>query len=65
MDKYSTQKVIKSGFKIIRTDDSPNIRIKIRDSVNKDWRTLEKFETKAARNRRFNELLTHDDIISD
>lgn len=65
MDKYSTQKVIKSGFKIIRTDDSPNIRIKIRDSVEKDWMTLEKFETKAAGNRRFNELLTHDDIISD
>lgn len=53
-----------AGFKIIRTDDQPNIRIKYRIS-NGSWSTLEKFETKSARDRRFKELLKDNSIIED
>lgn len=64
MNMNSQDKVMAAGFKIIRTDDQPNIRIKYRIS-NGSWSTLEKFETKSARDRRFKELLKDNSIIED
>ena len=64
MDKLSVQKVLNAGFTIIRKDDYPAPRIKVK-TKDKDWSTLEKFNTKAARDRRFDELMTLDLIISD
>lgn len=65
MDQTSQQKVIKAGFTIIRTDDTPCIRIKHKTKDVLSWVTLEKFPTKAARDRKFNELLTGPMIIAD
>ncbi len=65
MDANSQSKVIASGFTIIRPDDQPNIRIKCKDNNHKDWHTLEKFKTKAARDRKMSELLKSQLIISD
>lgn len=55
-----------AGFKIIRKDDYPQPRIKIKtNEQGSDWRTLEKFETKAARDRAFEERLKDLMTISD
>lgn len=56
MGTNDQDKVIKAGFMIIRPDDYPNIRIKYRVG-NGAWKTLEKFDTVAARDRRLKELL--------
>lgn len=56
MNTNDQDKVIEAGFMIIRPDDFPNIRIKYRVG-NGAWKTLEKFDTKAARDRRLKELL--------
>jgi hypothetical protein len=58
-------KVIKAGFVLIRADEYPTIRIKIKDGKSMEWRTLEKFETKAARDRKMRDLLKSDMIITD
>lgn len=66
MDQKSQLKVIKAGFKIIRKDDQPVPRIKIKDNRSREWRTYAKdFKSKAERDRRFNELLVSNIIISD
>jgi hypothetical protein len=66
MDQKSQLKVIKAGFRIIRTDDQPSPRIKVKDKTSNEWHTLEKdFASKAARDRRFNELLVSNIIIQD
>jgi hypothetical protein len=65
MDNKSQQKVIAAGFTIIRKDDTPNIRIKFKGDGGHEWKTFEKYETKAARDRAFNELLEDEHIISD
>lgn len=65
MDKQSQLKVIAAGFTIIRSDDQPNTRIKHLNKDHHEWATLEKFETKAARDRRFKELMEISLIISD
>lgn len=57
-------KVIAAGFTIVRKDDYPNIRIKYRVG-NGAWSTLEKFDTKAARDRRLKELLKDNLIVED
>ncbi|MHC1773785.1 MAG: hypothetical protein AB9834_00090 [Lentimicrobium sp.] len=57
MDQTSQMKVMKAGFRILRIDDQPSPRIKVKESGNYEWRTLDKFETKAARDRRFKELI--------
>lgn len=56
MGTNDQDKVIKAGFMIIRPDDYPNIRIKYRVG-NGAWKTLEKFDTESARDRRLKELL--------
>lgn len=65
MDAQSQQKVVKAGFKIIRKDDQPNIRIKFKSEDNFEWQTLEKFSTKKERDARFNNLLELNYVISD
>ena len=55
-----------AGFRIIRKDDYPQPRIKAKtNEQGSDWRTLEKFETKAARDRAFEEMLKDYMTISD
>ena len=65
MNISSSNKVIKAGFRIIRCDDYPGIRIKERKGESHAWATLENFPTKASRDRRFNELLKDPMIIED
>lgn len=65
MDRKSQDKVLKAGFTIIRKDDYPSPRIKARQMGGKDYRTYEKYETKAARDRAFDKLLGNDNVISD
>lgn len=65
MDTSSQMKVMAAGFRIIRTDDQPSPRIKVKENGNYEWRTLEKFETKAARDRWFKELLKDEKTIND
>lgn len=58
----TNEKLMAAGFRIIRPDDYPSPRIKewVGDSA---WNTLEKFETKTARDRRIKELLQNDKIV--
>ncbi|OFX62681.1 MAG: hypothetical protein A2066_18785 [Bacteroidetes bacterium GWB2_41_8] len=65
MDQSSHLKVIAAGFTIIRTDDQPSPRIKVKDSSRHEWSTLRKFETKAARDREYKELLKLSMVIND
>ena len=73
MDAASQKKVIDAGFIILRCDNQPSPRIKVKDGNNVnhthscyEWRTLEKdFKSKAARDRRFKELLKQSLIIED
>ncbi len=63
MESTSMEKLMAAGYTFIRTDDQPNIRIKYKKQGSGDWKTLEKFDTKAARERRIKELLNDDKII--
>lgn len=66
MDVNSQRKVINAGFKIIRCDDQPSPRIKVKDGQGSEWRTLEKdFPSKAARDRKFKALLLDENVIQD
>ena len=65
MDKQSQLKVIKAGFLIIRRDDHPVIRIKFIGHGHHEWSTLEKFNTKAERDRKANQLLELSTTIED
>lgn len=48
MNLDSQNKVLKAGFMIIRKDDYPQPKIKYKQFGFPEWRTLEKFPTKAA-----------------
>lgn len=65
MDTNSQMKVMAAGFRIIRTDYQPTPRIKVKENGNYEWRTLEKFETKAARDRRYKELMKDQMTVND
>lgn len=66
MDTKSQTKVMAAGFRIIRKDDYPQPRIKAKiDGLGPEWKTLEKFNTKAARDRAFDEMLKDLMTISD
>lgn len=66
MDQDSRIKVMKAGFSIIRADDYPSPRIKVLVNSCGDYKTLEAgFKSKAARNRRFEELMSRDNILTD
>lgn len=58
-------KLMKAGYTFIRKDDQPSPRIKYRKEGSGDWKTLEKFGTKAARDRRVTELLAYSTVIMD
>ncbi|MDR1984102.1 MAG: hypothetical protein LBQ28_04695 [Prevotellaceae bacterium] len=60
MDVNSQKKVIAAGFTIIRCDDYPTPRIKIKNKIHQEWATMQKFETKAERDRLFKTLLELD-----
>ena len=59
----SFYKIHEAGFKIIRADDAPSPRIKEWKS-HSAWVTMEKFDTKAARDRRMQELLQDPHIVT-
>jgi len=65
MESTSMNKLMTAGYMFIRSDDHPNIRIKFRKQGSGDWKTFQKFETKAARDRQIKELLNNDKIIMD
>lgn len=65
MDTTSQQKVIAAGFTIIRCDDQPSVRIKYKGSGQQEWKTLENYPTKSARDRAFKELLNKTSYITD
>lgn len=65
MNLKSQAKVLRAGFMIIRKDESPQPKIKYKQFGLPEWRTLEKFGTKAARDRRYKELLHNSTIIED
>ena len=56
-------KLLDAGYTFIRPDNQPNIRIKYRKKGSGDWKTFEKFETKAARDRRIVALLDDPNFI--
>lgn len=59
----NNEKLKAAGFRIIRTDDYPGPRIKewVRDGT---WKTICKYETKAARDRQLQEMLKDPKIIT-
>lgn len=65
MNINSRNKLIKDGWKIIRKDDYPEPRIKIATGQNGAWRTLEKYKSKAERDRMFTVLLSADKTIDE
>lgn len=65
MNINSRNKLIKDGWKIIRKDDYPEPRIKIATGQNGAWRTLEKYKSKAERDRMFTILLSADKTIDE
>ncbi len=65
MDSQSQEKVIKAGFTIIRVDDYPSPRIKYKDEAHREWNTFEKYPTKAARDRAYEELRIQQFILVD
>ena len=69
MNLHSLKKVLAAGFRIIRSDDTPAPRIKYlkyRASSDAVWVTLEDgFASKAARDRRFKELLKDKMTVED
>jgi len=60
-DNY--EKLKAAGFRILRSDDYPAPRIKewVSDGA---WRTVENFPTKAARDRRLQEMLNDPKIVT-
>lgn len=66
MNGTDQKKLIEAGYTIIRRDNHHQPRIKIRDAPNYEWRTLEAgFASKAARDRRADELLKLSTVIED
>lgn len=60
MNKQSVEKLLSAGYIFLRQEDGigngRQIAIKYSDSFG-SWKTLETFKTKAARDRRINELI--------
>lgn len=65
MNTTDQQKIIKAGFILVRPDDQPSPRIKVKDKQSYEWRTMKKFDTKAARDRELKKLLELDLVIQD
>ncbi len=56
------EKIKAAGFKIIRKDDQPTVRIK-QYSGNGGWKTFENYPTKASRDKAFKEMLKDNKTI--
>lgn len=54
-----------AGFTIFRCDDQPQPRIKYKNADSKDWRTHDRFTTKAERDRAFKNLMNMSFAIND
>lgn len=65
MDQQSQRKVVRDGFTIFRCDDQPSPRIKFKSDIQHDWKTYQKFDSKAARDRAFTELMKEPFAIND
>jgi hypothetical protein len=65
MDQSSQVKVINAGFIIIRKDDTPSPRIKVKNKEHHEWVTLTKYDSKASRDRAFDAALEIDNYIND
>lgn len=66
MNSTDQKKLIIAGYTLVRRDDTPTPRIKIRSALTFEWQTLEKdFPSKAARDRRMGELLQSSTTIED
>jgi hypothetical protein len=68
MNATNQQKLVNAGFTIIRKEDHVpgQLRIKVKGSGSHEWKTLEKgFPTKAAVDRRMNELLNDPKTVED
>jgi hypothetical protein len=65
MEAKSMKKLMEAGYTFVRPDDSPNARIKYKKQDSGDWKTLEKFDTKVARDKRLKQLLDLQFIIMD
>ena len=64
MDQKFHVRVMKRGFIIIRPDDTPSIRIKVKSVDSFQWQTLESgFTSKAQRDRRINELVDNNEFV--
>lgn len=59
------RKIIAAGFTIIRPRNFDKPEIWYKDSTVRDWRKMEEFASKAARDRRFKELLKDAMIVED
>jgi hypothetical protein len=57
MTARDQQKLIREGFILIRSENNPSPRIKMKFGSSSEWRTMKKFETKAARDREMKMLL--------
>lgn len=60
------KKILAAGLTVIRKDDTPGPRIKqlvLSGARSLSWKTFEMFDTKAARDRRFKELLQAENVI--
>lgn len=66
MNGTDQQKLVRAGFTIIRKEDHIRLIIKFKGPGARDWRTLEKgFASKAALERRMNELLKDEKTVQD
>jgi hypothetical protein len=66
MNGTDQKKLIIAGYTLLRKDDKPTPRIKIRSAKNFEWQTFEKdFASKAARDRRMAELLQSSTTLED
>ena len=71
MESRSAQKLLKSGYILLRTAEdggydstNPKPKIKYSDTFG-SWHTLAIFDTKAARKRRLDELMEQDKYLLD
>ncbi|MDR1883710.1 MAG: hypothetical protein LBR26_13140 [Prevotella sp.] len=67
MEKNSVEKLLKAGYVFLRADDGGwnkerKYRIRYSDCFG-TWKVLEKFPTKAARDRRIKELMEEDKYL--
>lgn len=64
MNSRDTQKLIKAGYRFIRTDNhNKTIKVQSRTDLSHGWKILERFKTGAEMMVRMKELLNDDKTI--